>query len=111
MWIQTLVPIAANTSQTLISANPWRERLRWMVTSGGPVTVVPGLVTAVINSGMIYNGPPSVGAEGSSDDFQTDCSKDEFSVISSVASTITVWELVQNRGIPAAGNNNLGSTP
>lgn len=111
MWVQTLVNLTANTSRTLIAANPNRQRMRWMVTGTGAITVVPGLATVIAAQGMVYNGAPSSGQEGSSDDFQFDTSRQDFSAISTTDTSVVVWEYVANLGIKAANNYNLGATP
>ena len=115
MWTQTVVALAAGVSAPLIAANPKRLRLRWMVTSGGPVTIAPGSVTVTAGAGMIYNGPSAAGNEGSSEDFQWDVGQEAFSAFSTSGSSLTIWEWVPNGGIPATsigvGFNNLGATP
>lgn len=115
MWVQTLVTLTANTSVTLLAANPRRERMRWMVTGTGAVTIAPGLVTVVVGGGIVYGPAASVGQEGGADDFQFDCSRGDFSAIATANTQMTIWEYVTNRGTMSAtvgpGNNSLNATP
>jgi hypothetical protein len=114
MWVQTIVSVGAGQSTTLIAANPRRERLRWMVTGAGDVTIAPGSVTVTAGNGMAYAAAAAAGKPGGADDFQFDCARDAFSVFAAAATQVTVWEFVQNQGVPATsgvGANNLNATP
>jgi len=91
-WTQTIVTLSAATSATLIAANASRKKLRWMVTGTNPMTVAPGAVTVVVNVGMNYNGNSGVGTQGGSDTFDGDASQQAFSAISTLGTTLTVWE-------------------
>lgn len=111
MWTQTVITLTAGQQTTLIPANSRRQRLRWMITGAGAVTIAPGLVTVTAGNGMAYNGAAALGQQGGSDDFQFDCAREAFSVYASAATQIVIWEFVQNQGVLTAGNNNLNSTP
>lgn len=111
MWTQTIVNLTANTSATLIAANPKRQRLRWMVTGLGDVTIAPGLVTVALGAGLVYGAPAAVGKQGGAEDFQFDVSRSDFSAIANANTTVVIWEFIPNAGIPAGGNNNLNATP
>lgn len=115
MWVQTLVTLTAGASVPLIQANPRRERLRWMVTGTGAVTIAPGLVTVVAGAGLVYSGATAVGQQGGAEDFQFDCSRGAFSAIATANTQIVIWEHQQDRGTMATavgpGNNSLIATP
>lgn len=111
MWTQTIVNLNAGQSGPLIAANPRRQRLRWMVTGTGAVTIAPDNVTVTLGQGLVYSGASAVGQQGGAEDFQFDCSRQAFSAISAANTTVVIWEFAPNLGVPAAGNNNLNSTP
>lgn len=91
-WTQTTVTLTAATSATLLAANASRKGLRWMVTGTNPMTVAPGLVTVIAGAGMNYSPGSGTGQQGGSDSFAGDTSTQAFSAISTLGTTVTVWE-------------------
>ena len=91
-WTQTTVTLSAATSAPLIAANGSRKKLRWMVTGSNPMTVAPGSSAAVANVGMNYNGSSASGYQGGSDSFDGDTATGAFQAISTLGTTVTVWE-------------------
>lgn len=100
MWVQTIVPIAANSNVPLIPSNPKRQRLRWQVSGAGAVAISPAPMTAV-GQGFLYS--PNVEPE----QFILDTAQDAFYAWAASASTVIVWEFVANTGIIAANNASL----
>lgn len=99
MWTQTIVQLAAGASTTLIAANPRRQRLRWMVTGLGSVTIAPGDSAVVLGRGLVYSGAGSIGEQGGGEEFQLDTSRGSFSAIANADTTVVIWEYVQNVGV------------
>lgn len=91
-WTQTIVTLTAATSAALVAANQYRKGLRWMVTGASPMTVAPGAVTVVAGQGMNYNPASATGYQGGSDTFEGALSTQAFSAISTVGTTVVVWE-------------------
>lgn len=92
-WTQTKVTLTAATSTTLIASNTARRALRWMNTGSNPVTVAPGAVTVTAGDGMNYNPGTGIGQQGGADSFGVnEVSMDAFSAISTLGTTVIVWE-------------------
>jgi hypothetical protein len=89
----TIVTLTAATSTSLIAANTTRKGLCWMVIGLNPVTIVPGSSAAVVGNGMAYSGAASAGQQGGSEAFTgTAVPGDAFQAISTLGTTIIVWE-------------------
>lgn len=91
-WTQIPVTLVAATSATLIAANANRRALRWMVTGSNPMTVVPGAGPAVAGTGMNYSPGSGVGFQGGADGFSGEVSTQAFTAISTLGTTVAVWE-------------------
>ena len=89
---QTIVN-ATSTTAKLVAANPKRKLLKWMVTSGGPVTISPGTGAAVFGTGFIYSGA-GANVQGGAETLAQPVSGDAFQVIcnSGQTATVAVWE-------------------
>lgn len=93
VWTQTVVNLPAGVSTQILAANAARRALRWMNAGVNPVTVVPGAAAAVAGLGMNYGAAGGVGLQGGSDSFtRGEISASAFQAISTVGSSITVWE-------------------
>jgi hypothetical protein len=89
----TIVTLSAATSAQLIAANATRKGLRWMNIGLNPATIVPGASAAVVGNGMAYSGAASAGQQGGSEAFEgTAVPGDAFQAISTLGTTIIVWE-------------------
>jgi hypothetical protein len=91
-WTQTVVVLGAAASATLVAANPNRKGLRWMNVGANPMTVVPDAGPAVAGTGMSYNGAAGTGQQGGADTFPGDTSAQQFTAISTLGTTVVVWE-------------------
>lgn len=94
-WTQTIVVLAAATAGNLIASNQFRKALRWMNIGTNPMTVVPGTAAAsaaVVGAGMQYNGNGGAGNGGGSDTFYGETSIQPFNAISTLGTTVCVWE-------------------
>lgn len=93
IWTQTTVTIPANTTTLLVAANARRHALRWMNVGLNPVTVRVGDTLAAVGVGMNYNAAPGAGLQGGSDSFgPNEGSAQAFSAISTLGTTIIIWE-------------------
>ena len=101
MWVQTVVPIPANTNTQLVAANALRIGLRWMVTGTNAVTIAPGTtpITA-FGLGVIYNPSPIAGQQGSSEKLDPNECLDAFQAYASAATQVVVWELLNPNPTP-----------
>lgn len=88
---QTVVTVTV-TSQALIAANSARKYLAWMTVGTQDVTIVPGVIAAVVGAGMVYQGS-GVNKQGASQEFADKVPTSAFQVIAAaVGSKIVVWE-------------------
>lgn len=91
-WVQVVVTLTAATSAQLIVGNTARRGLRWMNVGLNPCTIVPGTVTVIAGTGMNYNGATGTGFQGGSDSFFGEVSTQPFSAISTLGTTVVIWE-------------------
>jgi hypothetical protein len=91
-WTQTSVTLAAATSASLIASNGSRKALRWMVSGINPMTVGLGSGAVTAGAGFSYNGASATGFQGGSDGFVGEISIQQFSAISTLGTTVIVWE-------------------
>jgi hypothetical protein len=90
---QTIVNLPAGVSTQLVTANPSRKYLAWMVVGTNPATIVPGSAEAVAGQGMSFNGASALGNQGGYYEFDTDVMPDvAFQAISTAGTSICVWE-------------------
>jgi hypothetical protein len=91
-WTQSSVTLAAATSASLIASNASRKALRWMVSGVNPMTAAPGAGAVTVGVGFSYNGASATGFQGGSDDFTGEISAQQFSAISTLGTTVILWE-------------------
>ena len=88
-----LVTLSAATSAQIVAPNQARKGLRWMNIGLNPMTVTPGAAAAVVGQGMAYNGAAGAGQQGGSECFEgTAVPGDAFQAISTLGTTVIVWE-------------------
>ena len=95
-WNQYLVTLLANTSKVLVNENRRRKALRWMNVGVNPCTVVPSVGhTVIVGEGFNYSGASETGYQGGSDNFPAELSSQGFSAISTIGTTVIVWEGIE----------------
>jgi hypothetical protein len=89
------VTVNVNSSQQLVAANPTRQYLKWQVAGPNPCSIVCGAGPAVVGAGgsINYGGVSTTGGQGGSETFESNfISTDAFQVISTLGSSVSVWE-------------------
>ena len=91
-WTQTIVTLVAATAAPLIAVNASRKALIIENSGTNPFTYVPGAGPAIAGSGKSLNPPSASGFQGGAQDFAGELSTQAFNAISTLGTTVVVWE-------------------